>query len=162
LLLVLDLIIEKLPFVIVVFHSDNGSKYINHNVTKMLEKFRIEQTKSRSRQSNANALAESKNASVVRKHMGYEHLPKKYVKRIYEFYQKYFNPWLNLQRPYMFSTRKIDPKEKIIKVNKHKDVKTPLDALERLNKLGLVKFKKETTMSDLKVQDMRQTDLEIA
>ena len=37
----------------------------------MLDKLRIEQTKSRARQSNDNALAESKNASVVRKHMGY-------------------------------------------------------------------------------------------
>ena len=37
----------------------------------LLEKVRIEQTKSRSRHSNDNALAESKNASVVRKHMGY-------------------------------------------------------------------------------------------
>jgi hypothetical protein len=39
----------------------------------LLEKLRIEQTKSRSRHSNDDALAESKNASVVRQHMGYGH-----------------------------------------------------------------------------------------
>jgi len=162
LLPVLELIIEQFPFVIEGFHSDNGSEYINHKVAKMLEKLRIEQTKSRSRQSNDNALAESKNASVVRKHMGYEHIPKKYAKPINDFYQKYFNPWLNLHRPCMFSTSKVDPKGKIVKVYKHKDVKTPLEALEMLNKLGLVKFKKETTMSDLKNQAMHQTDLAAA
>jgi hypothetical protein len=41
----------------------------------LLEKLRIEQTKSRSRQSNDNALAESKNASTIRKHLGYSHIP---------------------------------------------------------------------------------------
>jgi hypothetical protein len=162
LLPVLELIIEQFPFIIEGFHSDNGSEYINHKVAKMLEKLRIEQTKSRSRQSNDNALAESKNASVVRKHMGYEHIPKKYAKPINDFYQKYFNPWLNLHRPCMFSSSKVDPKGKIVKVYKHKDVKTPLEALEMLNKLGLVKFKNETTMSDLKDQAMRQTDLAAA
>ena len=53
----------------------------------MLEKLRIEQTKSRARHSNDNALAESKNASVVRKHMGYSHIPQKYAKPINAFYE---------------------------------------------------------------------------
>ena len=79
LLPVLELVIAQFPFVIEGLHSDNGSEYINHKVAKMLEKLRIEQTKSRSRQSNDNALAESKNASVVRKHMGYAHIPKKHA-----------------------------------------------------------------------------------
>jgi transposase InsO family protein len=68
---VLGLIIEQFPFEINGFHSDNGSEYINKPVATILEKLRIEQTKSRSRHSNDNALAESKNASTVRKHMGY-------------------------------------------------------------------------------------------
>jgi len=71
LLPVLELMMAQFPFVVEGFHSDNGSEYINHKVAKMLEKLRIEQSKSRSRHSNDNALAESKNASVVRKHMGY-------------------------------------------------------------------------------------------
>ena len=33
-------------------HSDNGTEYINGPVAEVLEKLRIEQTKSRSRQSN--------------------------------------------------------------------------------------------------------------
>ena len=155
LLPVLEMVIAQFPFVIEGFHSDNGSEYINHKVAKMLEKLRIEQTKSRSRQSNDNALAESKNASVVRKHMGYAHIHN-------TFYQEYFNPWLNLHRPCMFATNKVNPKGKVAKVYKHKDVKTPLEALVLLSKLGLVKFKTETMLADLLAQAKRQTDLAAA
>ena len=44
-------------------------------------------------------VAESKNASVVRKHMGYSHIPQKYAKPINAFYEGVFNPWLNMHRP---------------------------------------------------------------
>lgn len=49
LLPVLAALMDAFPFVIRGFHSDNGSEYINHKVAKLLEKLRIEQTKSRSR-----------------------------------------------------------------------------------------------------------------
>jgi hypothetical protein len=62
LLPVLEGLIEAFPFVVQGFHSDNGS-YINQRVAALLEKLRIEQfTKSRARQSNDNALVESKTA----------------------------------------------------------------------------------------------------
>ena len=159
LLPVLELVIEQFPFAVEGFHSDNGSEYINHKVAKLLEKLRIEQTKSRSRQSNDNALAESKNASVVRKHMGYAHIPKKHAQPINIFYQKYFNPWLNLHRPCMFATSKVNDKGKVVKVYKHSDVKTPLEALVKLHELGLVKFKTDTMLVDLLAQAKQQTDL---
>ena len=98
LLPVLELVIGQFPFAISGFHSDNGSEYINGPVAAILEKLRIEQTKSRSRHSNDNALAESKNASVVRKHMGFEHIPQKYANPINAFYQETFNPWLNFHQ----------------------------------------------------------------
>jgi hypothetical protein len=44
-------------------------------VTNLLEKLLIEQTKSRFRQTNDNALGENKNASTVRKPLGYSHIP---------------------------------------------------------------------------------------
>lgn len=75
LLPVIRQLLEGFPFVILRFHSDNGSEHINYQVAKVLEKLRVEFTKSRPRQSNDNALAESKNASVVRKHLGYAHIP---------------------------------------------------------------------------------------
>lgn len=69
--------LDLFVFVLLGFHSDNGSEYINKVVAGLLEKLLIEQTKSRSRHTNDNALAEGKNAAVVRKHFGYRHIPAK-------------------------------------------------------------------------------------
>ena len=75
LLPVIRQLLEGFPFVILGFHADNGSEYINDQVATLLEKLRIEFIKSRPRHSNDNALAESKNGAVVRKHLGYAHIP---------------------------------------------------------------------------------------
>ena len=160
LLPVLEMMMAQFPFEILGFHSDNGSEYINHKVAKMLDKLRIEQTKSRSRHSNDNALAESKNASVVRKHMGYSHIPQKYAKPINAFYEGVFNSWLNLHRPCLFATEIVIEKGKIKKVYKNKDVKTPLECLVLLNEKGLVKFKADITLEDLQVKAKEKTDLQ--
>ena len=162
LLPVLEMMMAQFPFEILGFHSDNGSEYINHKVAKMLDKLRIEQTKSRSRHSNDNALAESKNASVVRKHMGYSHIPQKYAKPINAFYEGVFNSWLNLHRPCLFATEVVSEKGKIIKRYKHKDVKTPLECLVLLNEKDLVKFKVGITLEDLLAQAGEKTDLQAA
>ncbi len=162
LLPVLALILDQFPFVITGFHSDNGSEYINGPTAKLLEKLRIEQTKSRSRKSNDNALAESKNASVVRKHMGYSHIPQQYAEPINAFYQTTFNPWLNLHRPCMFATEVISPKGKIVKHYRHEDVQTPLEYLTKLNAAGLVTLKAGITLEVLQEQAKAQTDLAAA
>ena len=61
----LDALLHSFPFVIHGFHSDNGSEYINQHVAKLLNKLLVEeQTKSRSRHSNDNAQAESKNGAI--------------------------------------------------------------------------------------------------
>ena len=162
LLPVLALILQQFPFEIVGFHSDNGSEYINGRVAKLLHKLLVEQTKSRSRHSNDNALAESKNASVVRKHMGYSHIPQKYAKPINAFYQEVFNPWLNLHRPCMFASDTISPKGKVVKRYRHEDVKTPLAALEQLCDKGLARLKAGVTLAALQAQADAQTDLAAA
>lgn len=100
------------PFVIINFHSDNGSENINYMVANILNRLNISQTKSRSRHSNDNGLAETKNGSVIRKHMGYSHIPKTHAPEINEFYQSYFNPYLNFHRPCGFATTTIDRKGK--------------------------------------------------
>jgi hypothetical protein len=162
LLPVLALVIDQFPFVVRGFHSDNGSEYINHQVAKLLEKLRIEQTKSRSRHSNDNALAESKNASVVRKHMGFAHIPQIYAKPINAFYQEVFNPWLNMHRPCLFATSVTNTKGKIVKRYRHEDVKTPLECLAQLAAAGLVTFKAGATLAALQIQASLQTDLAAA
>ena len=162
LLPVLEMMMAQFPFVVEGFHSDNGSEYVNHKVAKLLEKLRIEQTKSRSRHSNDNALAESKNASVVRKHMGYSHIPQKYAKPINAFYERVFNSWLNLHRPCLYATDIVSEKGKIKKVYKHEDVKTPLECLVLLNERGLVTFKAGITLEGLLAQASEKTDLQAA
>lgn len=111
--------IPQFPFKIINFHSDNGSEYINHQVADLLNGLLIKQTKSRSRHSNDNALAESKNGSVIRKHMGYRYIPKRYASSINEFYKKYFNVYVDYHRPSGFSTDTMDAKGKITKKYDH-------------------------------------------
>jgi transposase InsO family protein len=162
LLPVLALVMEQFPFDIAGFHSDNGSEYINGRVAKLLEKLRVEQTTSRSRHSNDNALAESKNASVVRKHMGYSHIPQKYAQPINAFYAGVFNAWLNLHRPCMFASETVSPKGKIIKRYRHEDVKTPLACLRQLCDKGLARLKPGVTLAALQARADAQTDLAAA
>jgi hypothetical protein len=162
LLPVLAAVIAQFPFEIEGFHCDNGSEYINHKVAKLLEKLRIEQTKSRSRHSNDNALAESKNASVVRKHMGYSHIPKRYAKPINAFYESVFNSWLNLHRPCLFATEVVSDKGKVKKVYKNKDAKTPLERLVQLSEKGLVTLKAGIALEDLLALAKEKSDLQAA
>jgi hypothetical protein len=72
----------------------------------------IKFTKSRQRHSNDNALAEGKNAAIVRKIFEYTHIPQSDAKRINQFNQKALNPYINYHRPCLFSTTIIDQKGK--------------------------------------------------
>ena len=162
LLPVLGLVISQFPFEVVGFHSDNGSEYINARVAALLQKLLIEQTKSRSRHSNDNALAESKNASVVRKHMGYSHIPKQFAQPINAFYETVFNPWLNMHRPCMFATEVLNAKGKIVKRYRHTDVMTPVAKLMELASKGLVTLTKEVSLHALHAKSCAKTDLAAA
>jgi transposase InsO family protein len=132
LLPVLVAMMEAFPFVIRGFHSDNGSEYINRQVASMLEKLRIEQTKSRSRQSNDNALVESKNASTVRKHLGYSHIPQHLANQVNAFTAGVLSPYLNYHRPCHFPTEYADQKGKIRKHYRYADMMTPYEKLKSL------------------------------
>ncbi len=77
---VLEALLQSFPFVILGFHSDNGSEFINGPVVRLLKKLLInEHTKLRSRHCNDNAQAESKNGAIVRKHLGYSHIAQRYA-----------------------------------------------------------------------------------
>jgi hypothetical protein len=73
-----------------------------HAIKKICEQAMLEFTKSRSRHSNDNALAESKNGSVVRKLFGCGHNPKKWASKMNEFNSRFLNPHLNYHRPASF------------------------------------------------------------
>jgi transposase InsO family protein len=71
LLAVLEAMLHQIPFLIRGFHCDNGSEFINHQVAGLLEKLRVEFTKSRAYRTTDNALVEGKNGAVIRKHIGH-------------------------------------------------------------------------------------------
>lgn len=129
---VLEELLAAFPFVIINFHSDNGSEYINQIVAKLLNKLHIKMTKSRSRHSNDNALAESKNGSIVRKHLGYVHIPQKWAPLINEFHRKHLTPYINFHRPSYFAEIKIDQKGKEKKTYPYRSMMTPYEKLKSL------------------------------
>ena len=129
---VLKQMLASFPFNILGFHSDSGSEYINHRVSELLQKLFVEFTKSRSRHSNDNALAESKNASVVRKIFGYEHIAQRWATEINVFNRKHLNPYINYHRPCFFPKTITDNKGKQRKIYRYKDMMTPYDKLKSL------------------------------
>jgi len=129
----LEQLLETFPFTLLGFHSDNGSEYINKRVADLLEKLLIEFTKSRSRHSNDNALAESKNGAVVRKLFGYEHIPQHWAPLINDFNQQYLNPYINFHRPCFFPETRTDDKGKQRKIYRYENMMTPYDKLKSLS-----------------------------
>ncbi len=131
LLPVLESLLEAFPFRIRGFHSDNGSEYVNYQVAALLEKLRVgEFTKSRPRRSNDNALVESKNGTVVRKQLGYGHIPGRYAQRLDRFNRAVLSPYLNYHRPCYFPSEEIDAKGKLRKRYRRQDILTPYEKLK--------------------------------
>ena len=128
----LELLLEQFPFVIHGFHSDNGSEYVNRRVARLLNKLLIEFTKSRPRHSNDNALAEAKNGAVLRKHLGYSHIPRKYATEVNEFLHDYLNPYVNFHRPCFFPETYTDSKGKQRKRYLYAGMMTPYNKLRSL------------------------------
>ena len=131
---VLEALLQSFPFVIRGFHSDNGSEYINHHVAKLLNKLLIEeQTKSRSRHSNDNAQAESKNGAIVRKHLGYSHIPQRFATLVNAFCSDYLNPYINFHRPCLFAQTITDAKGRSRKHYPYELMMTPYEKLKSLH-----------------------------
>lgn len=131
---VIEALLEAFPFRILGFHADNGSEYINHKVAKMLDKLAAEFTRSRPRHSNDNGLAETKNGAIIRKHLGYSHIPQRFAAAINFFCAEHLNPYLNFHRPCLFAEDYLDKKGKTRKRYPLKAVRTPLEKLASLPK----------------------------
>jgi hypothetical protein len=160
---ILEAALMMFPFLILGFHSDNGSEYINAMVARLLNKLLIEQTKSRSGRSNDNALVEGKNGSVIRKHMGYWHIEQKYAPQINQFYVEHFNAYLNFHRPCGFATVTVDEKGRRRK--KYETYQTPyerLKSLVRTKKSAKKIMRAGVTFDMLDEIAARQTDNEFA
>ena len=129
---ILKQLLADFPLVIQGFHSDNGSEYINKRVAELLEKLRIEFTKSRSRQTNDNALVESKNGHVVRKIFGHGHIPQRWASLINDFNRQHLNPYINYHRPCLFPVIITDSKGKQRKRYPYQSLMTPYEKLRSL------------------------------
>ncbi len=161
LLPVIRQLLEGFPFVILGFHADNGSEYINYRVAKLLEKLRVEFTKSRPRHSNDNALAESKNASVVRKHLGYTHIPQHCASQVNTFCVNHLNPYVNFHRPCFFPETITDAKGKERKRYRYEQMRTPYEKLKSLPN-AMEYLKPGITFEQLDVQAAKMSDNEAA
>lgn len=151
----LEALLELFPFVILNFHSDNGSEYINHIVADLLNKLSIEQTKSRSRRTNDNALVESKNGAVIRKYMGFAHIPKKYSTLINTFNREHMDVYLNYHRPCGFATDYVDLKGKVKK--KYDQYMTPFEKLKSIPNVEKY-LKSGVTIQELEKISMKESD----
>ena len=129
---VLESMLAGFPFVIRGFHSDNGSEFINKTVAKLLNKLLIRFTKCRPRHTNDNALVESKNGSVVRKQLGYVHIPQVYASAINQYHRDFLNIYVNFHRPCFFAVSVVDHRGKVKKTYPYHEVMTPYEKLKSL------------------------------
>lgn len=136
LLPVIRQLVEGFPFVILGFHADNRSAYITCQVATLLEKLRIEFPKSRPRHSNDNALAESKNGAVVRKHLGYAHIPQHCARMVTVFCADFLNPYVNFHRPCFFPETIPDATGTARKRYRYEDMTTPYEKRKSLSNAG--------------------------
>ena len=123
-------ILDQYPFTIFNFHSDRGGETINYQVASFLQRLLIKQTKSRSNHASDNALVETKNGSVIRKNMGWQHINQNLSDIVNRYYKTFFNPYLNFHRPCGFPTVIVDTRGKKRKV--YRTYKTPYDALRAI------------------------------
>lgn len=132
----LDKMLEQFPLTIKGFHSDNGSEYVNHSVAKLLKKLHIEFTKSRAYHSSDNALAEGKNAAVVRKTYGHAHIPKQWANSMNGLNQQEIYRYINFHRPCYFPVIEIDDKGKQRKRYPYSAMMTPFEKLKSIENVN--------------------------
>ena len=156
----LEALLPLFPFTVLAFHADNGSEYINHRVAELLNKLHIPRfTKSRARRSNDNALVEGKNAHVVRKWFGHDHIPQRFAEAVNEFALRGLSPFLNFHRPCLFGTEYRDDRGRLRRKYRRTDVMTPYAKLKSLPGAG-ARLKDGATFADLDRSALAVSDLD--
>ncbi len=125
-------LLSNFPFKIRGSHADNGGEHINYSVAELLEKLRINLTKSRPRHSNDNGLVESKNGSVIRKLYGYTHITQQYANEFASINRNQVYRHVNFHRPCYFPTTTTDNKGKQRKQYRYQDMMTPYEKFKSL------------------------------
>jgi len=128
----LEGLLKQFPFHITGFHSDNGGEYVNKVVAQILNKLLIRFTRSRPRHPDDNGLVESKNGWVIRKNLGYIHIPQAAAGLLNKYHQYYLNPYINFHRPCFFPVEEIDRKGRVQKKYPYSKINTPFEKLKTI------------------------------
>jgi hypothetical protein len=128
----LEGLLRQFPFHINGFHSDNGSEFVNKVVAEILNKLLIRFTRSRPRHPDDNGLVESKNGSVIRKNLGYIHIPQAAAGLLNSYHQRYLNPYINFHRPCFFPVEEINRKGRVQKKYPYSKINTPFEKLKSI------------------------------
>jgi hypothetical protein len=125
---------DLFPFTMLNFHADNGSEYINRKVADLLQRMLVKLTKSRPYHSGDNGLAETKNGSIIRKALGWIHIPRTpdNVAAINRWYTSWFVPYLNFHRPCGFRITTTNDKGKRTHSYPKDSYMTPYEKLKSL------------------------------
>ena len=158
----LEALLGLFPFAVLGFHADNGSEYINHTVAALLSKLHVREfTKSRPRRSTDNALVEGKNANVVRRFLGHEHIPQHFAPLVDVFTREHLSPFLNYHRPCLFASERKGANGRIRRVYRAADVCTPYDKLRSLPDAETY-LQPGVTFADLDTEAHAMSDLRAA
>ncbi len=118
-------------------------------------------TKSRPRRSNDNALVESKNGNVIRRHFGYGQIPKPFAREVNAFARDRLSPFLNFHHPCLFASEVTDTKGKTRKRYRYQDVMTSFEKLRSLPEVEQY-LKTGVTIAALEDQARAMSDLDAA
>jgi transposase InsO family protein len=161
LLPVLEAILHQFPFRIIGFHSDNGSEYVNYEVSRLLKSLLIEFTKSRANRTQDNALVEGKNGAIIRKHMGYGYIAAEHAEAVQKFHTTHLNPYLNFHRPCGFATVSLDARGKRRRQYPQENYATPYEKLKSLPEAAS-HLKETMNLARLESMATRMSDTECA
>jgi hypothetical protein len=158
---VLEAMLHQFPFRLLGFHCDNGSEFLNHRVSQLLNKLLVEFTKSRAYRTTDNALVEGKNGAVIRKQIGYGPIAAEHAEAFQRFYTAWMNPYLNFHRPCGFATLRTDARGKRKRSYPHQGYQTPFEKLSSLP--GWQQYLKPgVSQADLRRRAQQLSDTEAA
>ncbi len=102
-------------------------------MVELLNRLRIPTfNKSGARHSNHKALVEGKNAHVVRKWFGHDHIPQRFAEAVNEFALRELPPFPDFHRSCLFATEYRDDRGRVRRKYRWADVMIPYAKLESL------------------------------
>ncbi|MDD5435694.1 MAG: hypothetical protein PH343_09730, partial [Nitrospira sp.] len=102
-----------------------------------------------------------KNGAVIRKNLGYSHIPQPCAGLLNVYHRKYLNPYINFHRPCFYPVVTIDQKGKVRKMYPYETIKTPYEKLKSLPRVETY-LRQEITLEKLDAIAKQMSDNEFA